>query len=240
MRISEGLSPSVIYFESLKNLLAFNLGTSTASGLPVVREVAGAFLESSKIIIPSLLISLLVGILLLPRIRKSQGNRSYLDWICFVPMVVFSYLSLFLVDKLGFDVTSNVRYVLAVIILSIYPAYLIYNSFSKRYKEIIVSDFYKYHQANGFPAELILIKYLPRYFIIEYLSIFESLFIYMFGFIFFVESPLAINGIGRSFVWSIQRYDYPMIIGFCVFAVIILTAINVIMDILLLKIDKRR
>lgn len=239
MRVSEDLNPTGIYLESLKNLLSFNLGTSTASGLPVVQEVAGAFLESSKIIIPSLLLSLLVGIALL-RTPKRKSNKLYLDWICFVPMVVFSYVSIFLVDRLGFDVTSNVRYFLAIIILSIYPAYLIHNSFSKRYNEIIESDFYKYHQANGFPDKLILKKYLPKHFLIEYLSIFESIFIYMFGFIFFVESPLAINGIGKTFVWSIQRYDYPMIIGFCVFAVIILTVVNVIMDTLLLKLDKRR
>lgn len=240
MRISDTLNPSSIYLESLKNLLSFNLGASTASGQPVIREVSRAFLESSAIIIPSLVVSLLLGVLLLNRTPKRIRNRSYLTWICFVPMVVFSYISIFVVDKMGFDVTSNVRYFLAVIILSIYPTYIVQNSFSKRYKEILDSDFYKYHQANGFSARTILKQYLPKYFLIEYLSFFESIFIYMFGFIFFVESPLAINGIGRTFVSSIQRYDYPMIIGFCVFAVIILTFVNVIVDTLLLKVDKRR
>lgn len=241
MRVTGDIIPSQIYFESLKNLLAFDLGTSTASGHSVVHEVVASFIESSIIMIPALFLSVFVGaIVVIRKLKSKRSARMYLDWVCFVPMVVFSYISLFVIDRMGFDVTSNIRYCLAISILSIYPTYIVRKTFFKRYKEIVESDFYRFHQAFGFSAKEILRKFLPKHFLMEFLSLFENIFIYMFGFIFFVESPMSINGIGNKFVWSIQRYDYPMIIGFCVFSVIILTFVNVTTDVLLLRLDKRR
>lgn len=240
MQVTEELYPLEIYKESLKNLLTFNLGTSTASGLPVIPEVSSAFIESSKIMFPALFLSLFVGVFFLFRMLKRQYRKPYFEWIFFVPMVVSSYILLFIIDRIGFDVMSNVRYYIAILILSIYPSYIVFNSFFKRYKEIVESEFYSFHQAFGFSSKAILKKFLIKPFLIEYLSFFENIFIYMFSFVFFVESPMAINGIGFKFVWSIQRYDYPMIIGFCVFSIIILTIINVITDTLLLRLDKRR
>ena len=74
---------------------------------------------------------------------------------------------------------------------------------------------------------------------VEYLSYFENIIIYMLGFLYFVEVPFGINGMGYRFVSSIHRFDYPIIIGFCIFAILILSLINILVDLLKLKLDPR-
>ncbi len=61
----------------------------------------------------------------------------------------------------------------------------------------------------------------------------------MLGFLYFVEVPFGINGMGYRFVSSIHRFDYPVIIGFCIFTILILSFVNILVDLLKLKLDPR-
>ncbi len=241
MSVSPGVSPWNLYLEALKNLLTFNLGTSISSGQSVINEIGAGLGQSFKIIIPALVLSYLLGTLIgILRKGKSPITGKRYDFIFYIPMIVFSYFFLFLSDKLGIDFTSGIRYVYAVIILSIYPVFIVYKSFISRYHTIIESDFYQFHLSTGVGKSNIFKNFLVKYFGIEYLSFLENLVIYMFGFIYFVESPFAINGMGYKFVLGIQRFDYPLIIGFCIVSIIFFSVINIIIGYIQSKIDPRR
>lgn len=241
MSIAQETSPWELYVQAIKNLVTFNLGTSISSGQPVIDELGKGLAVSFKIIIPSILLSYILGtsIGILNR-NNYVYDKKRIDFIFYVPMIVFSYLFLFLSDQLGIDFTTNIKFVFAIIILSIYPVFIVYKSFNTNYQTLINSDFYKFHLSTGMNRKDIFRKFLIKIFFIEYLSFLENLIIYMFGFIYFVESPFAINGIGYKFVLGINRFDYPLIIGFCVISIILFSTINIITEIIKLHIDPRR
>lgn len=241
MSISQDTSPWELYVQAIKNLVTLNLGTSTSSGQPVISEIGSGLAQSFKIIIPAMIFSYLMGTFI--GILKKEKNHSDVkkyDFLFYIPMIVFSYIFLFLSDKLGIDFTSDIKFIYAIVILSIYPIFVVSNSFNTRYHTIIKNDFYKFHLSTGLDKEFIFRKFLIKHFGIEYLSFFENLLIYMFGFIYFVESPFAINGIGNKFVLGILRFDYPLIIGFCIISIILFSIINIIVELLKSQIDTRR
>jgi ABC-type dipeptide/oligopeptide/nickel transport system permease component len=154
-------------------------------------------------------------------------------------MIVYSYLLLWLSGEVGIDFTSEVKYIYAVLILSIYPIFVVMKSFVMKYKEVIVSDCYLFHLSMGFSNKSVLRKFFIKYFGMEYIAFFENIVIYMFGYVYFVEAPFAINGVGYKFIMGVQRYDYPLIIGFCIAAFILFSVINIVVEILRYKIDVR-
>jgi ABC-type dipeptide/oligopeptide/nickel transport system permease component len=240
MSVNNEYSVWGLYSTALTNLITLNLGNSTSTGQPVIKEIISGFSESLKIVLPALIFSYISGTII-GFINKNKpikkSNRIY--FIFYIPMIVFSYLILFLADKIGIDFTSNIKFLFAIIVLSIYPTFIVANSFLSCYNELVNSDYYRFHLSTGMPNKTIFLKFMKGYFSLAYLSFFENLFIYMLSFIYFVESPFSINGVGNKFVLSIQRFDYPLIIGFCIISIILLSFINILVDFIKFRIDPR-
>lgn len=240
MDVSQKTSIWELYIQILQNLITLDLGNSISSGQPVISEIINGFAESFKSAFPALILSYIIGTLIGVKLSKGSTNKNNkYDFIFYVPMIVFSYLFLFMADKLGIDFTSGIKYVFAIIILAIYPTFIVSKSFSTNYQSLITSDYYRFHLASGFSKKSILKKFTARYFAIEYLVFFENIAIYLFGFIYFVEAPFAIHGVGYKFVTGIQRFDYPLIIGFCIVSIILFSVINIIVDFIKQRIDTR-
>ena len=231
-----------IYTNFLRNIICFNLGTSTASGKSVISIVSSGILESLKIIIPSIIISYIIGTLIGIWAEKSERankvwNKS--QFIFYIPIIVISYLMLYFLSFIGVDFLSNVKYIAAIGALSIYPVYVIVNALKKTLQELGNSDFFLFHRALGFSIGEIWKKFCYKFIVIDYLSFFENMLIFMIGFLFFVETPFGIHGMGYKFVIAIQRFDYPVIIGFCIFGIILISIVGLIVEAVKLKLDPR-
>jgi peptide/nickel transport system permease protein len=127
----------------------------------------------------------------------------------------------------------------AMAVLSVYPVYVIANALEKTLSELKDSDFILFHKAMGFTAGEIWQKFCYKFIIIDYLSFFENMLIFMIGFLFFVEMPFGIHGMGYRFVTAIQRFDYPVIIGFCIFGIMLLSVVGLIVEAMKLRLDPR-
>ncbi len=242
MKVSQAVSAWDIYTTFLKHIIMFDFGTSTASGQLVIKEVISALGASAKSILPALLISYGIGTLIGILISKSPAiEKVWLksEFIFYVPMIVFSYVCLYLLDFTGINFLSNVKYIFTSLILSVYPMYIVAKSFKKTMGEISNSDFFSFHQVCGFSSKQTWKKFCQKFVVIDYFSFFENLVVFMFGFIFFVETPFGIHGIGYKFVFAIQRFDYPVIIGFCIFSIILLSVIGVLVETIKLGLDPR-
>ncbi len=240
--VSQSVSSWEIYTTFLKHILMFDFGTSTSSGQLVIHEVVKALRESLKSIIIALLLSYTIGTAAGIFSAKSYRLRKLWDrmeFIFYIPMIVFSYLVLYLLDFTGIDFLSNIRYVFAGLILSIYPFYIVSKSMNKTIAEVKNSDFFSFHKSCGFEESQIWKKFCKRFVIVDYLSFFENLLIFMFGFIFFVETPFGIHGMGYRFVLAIQRFDYPVIIGFCIFSIILFSIIGILVETIKMRVDPR-
>ncbi len=240
--VSQSVPAWEIYTTFLKHILVFDFGTSTSSGQLVIYEVVTALGESLKSIIIALLLSYTIGTaagIFSAKSRRLRKLWNRMEFIFYIPMIVFSYLVLYLMDFTGIDFLSNIRYVFAGLILSIYPFYIVSKSMDKTIAEVKNSDFFSFHRSCGFEESQIWKKFCKRFVIVDYLSFFENLLIFMFGFIFFVETPFGIHGMGYRFVLAIQRFDYPVIIGFCIFSIILFSVIGILVEAIKMRIDPR-
>ncbi len=237
---------TVSYWETyttlLKNILHLNLGTSVSSGKPVINIVSSDLLTSFAIIIPSIIFSYLIGTIIGIATERNKAVNNIFNkarFVFFVPIIVLSYLLLYALDALGINVFSNLKYAAAILVLSAYPIYVISTSLKKTIDGLKESNFFIFHESMGFGQTFIWKRFCKRIITVEYLSYFENIIIYMIGFLSFVETPFGIKGMGHRFVFSIQRFDYPIIIGFCIFAILMLSVINLLVDVLKLKLDPR-
>jgi len=240
---AQTLSYGKIYTNFLSDILRFNFGTSTASGQPVINIISSGLLESLKIIIPSIIISYVIGTLIGVWAEKSKRAKSIWnksEFIFYIPMIVISYLLLYFLSFIGVDFLSNIKYIAGIFVLSVYPIYVIVNALKKTLQELGNSNFFMFHKASGFSIGEIWKKFCYKFIVIDYLSFFENMLIFMIGFLFFVETPFGIYGMGYKFVIAIQRFDYPVIIGFCIFSIILLSIVGLIIETLKLKLDPRR
>lgn len=240
--VSQSVSTWEIYTSFLKHILMFDFGTSTSSGQLVIHEVVTALGESLKSIIIALFLSYIIGTIAGVFSAKSRRLRKLwnrMEFIFYIPMIVFSYLVLYLLDFTGINFLSNIRYVFAGLILSIYPFYIVSKSMNKTIADVKNSDFFSFHRSCGFEENQIWKKFCKRFVIVDYLSFFENLLIFMFGFIFFVETPFGIHGMGYRFVLAIQRFDYSVIIGFCIFSIILFSIIGILVETIKMRIDPR-
>ena len=231
-----------IYTNFLTRIIRFDLGTSTASGKSVIDIVSSGMLESLKIMALAIIFSYIIGTFIgvwTEKNKKADYIWNKFQFIFYIPMIVISYLALYFLSFIGIDVLSNIKYIVAMAVLSIYPIYVITNAMKKTLQELGNSDFFLFHIALGFSINEIWKKFCYKFIVIDYLSFFENILIFMMGFLFFVETPFAIQGMGYKFVIAIQRFDYPVIIGFCIFGIILLSIIGFIVESIKLRLDPR-
>ncbi|MCJ7516224.1 MAG: ABC transporter permease [Dehalococcoidia bacterium] len=231
-----------VYTSFLSHIIRFDLGTSVASGKPVIGIVLSGINESLKIMFASILFSYIVGTFVGICIERSKrANRVWnsSQFVFYVPIIVFSYLLLYFLSFIGADFLSPIKYAAAMLALSVYPIYIVANTLKKTLQELRDSDFFMFHKALGFDSGQIWRKFCHKFIAIDYLSFLENMLIFMMGFLFFVETPFGIPGMGYTFIVAIQRFDYPVIIGFCIFAIIFLSIVGLIVDGVKMRLDPR-
>jgi len=147
--VSQSVSAWEIYTTFLKHIFMFDFGISTSSGQLVIHEVGAALGESLKSILIALLFSYTIGTaagILSAKSHRSKTLWNRMEFIFYIPMIVFSYLILYLLDFTGIDFLSDIRYVFAGFILSIYPFYIVSKSMNKTIAEVKNSYFFAFHR----------------------------------------------------------------------------------------------
>lgn len=242
MDASQTMSAWDVYFTFLLHMLTFDFGTSTSSGQLVTHEIITALRESFKSMSLALVFSYTFGTIAGLLSATSDRIKRLLtksEFFFYIPMVVLSYLALYALDRVGIDFSSDIRYFVAGLILSVYPFSIVTKSISKTIAEVRNSDFYQFHRSNGFTEQQIWRKFCKGFIISDYLSFFENLLVFMLGFIFFVETPFGIHGIGHKFVMAVQRFDYPVVIGFCMFSIVFLSVVGMLAEAVKAWVDPR-
>ncbi len=240
--VSDSIPVWEVYTGFLGQILLLDFGNSLSSGKPVINELVIAFLESAKVIILALINSWIFGLLVLYLVRKYRFIFKLLtsiESLAYIPLIVHSYLILYFLDSLGVSIFSDVRYVFASLILSIYPIYILTRSVNSFIKKTLECDFYKFSKVCGFTDFEIWKKFGSKLIAIEVLSYFENIVIFLFGFVVFIELPFGILGMGYRLLSAIQRFDYPVIIGFSVLSIVVFSLIGLTTEFLRARLDPR-
>lgn len=237
-----GLNENIFvqYWEFLKNLFCFDLGSSLIySGVSVYKIVFNAVFSSVQIGFFSVIFSILSVVLMTMatgKLRKYRVVNSIIGIIgTTIPTFVFAVLFQWLICVVLKITTpfwdhSFVSSLPAICSLSIYPtAYLtsiLSNSIDDEMSKLYCKLFLLRGKSNG---QVLLKNALPNA-LPSIIGAAIPLFINTLMGSFVVEKFFAINGLGWYFISSITNRDYPLVLGLTFFYSAFFVCVTVIAD----------
>lgn len=227
-----------------------DLGTSFRSGKPVLSELASRLPATLQIAVPAFVVStvlaLAVGVLSAVRRNSFVDHASRLAALVgdSVPSFVLAYLLIIV-----FSVTLNLlpvagrgtwqHLVLPSLTLGLATTASIMRLTRSSLLEVLGEDYVRTARAMGLPRRTVVVRHALRNALIPVVTVAALVLAGFATGTVIVEYVFGWPGVGRFAVDSIFDRDYPVIQGFVVFAGTVFVVVNVVVDLLYLRLDPR-
>ena len=251
-RIENGLDkPFVIqYFIYLKNMTQGNLGISYTTRRPAIDEILERFGVTFKISLLSIAISIIVGIGTgvvsavrqysiwdnISRILAIAGMSMPNFWLGLILILLFSVV-------LGWLPASGIstwkHWILPAITVGSASTASIMRMTRSSMLEAIRQDYIRTARAKGQKNWVIIFVHAFRNAIIPIITVIGINFGLLLGGAAVVETVFAIPGLGKLIVDGIKVKNAPVVQGGIVFAAVVMSFINLIVDVLYAYVDPR-
>ncbi|MCR8746227.1 nickel ABC transporter permease [Romboutsia lituseburensis] len=247
-----GLDKPIIvqYFDWIKNVLQFNLGTSYISKNLVSQELLSGLKYTMMLAVTSLLWIFVISIPLgmysathpgkrvdnLSRIFAFIGSSMPAFWLGFL-LVQFFSIKLGILPVAGAEKLSNIILPSITLAFGYVPTYsrILRNSLLENMKSPSVT----YARARGISERKILFNNVLRNSLIPIITSLGMNFGGMLSGSVIVENVFSWPGLGRVIVGSISQRDYPMIQGYIILMAVIFILSNLLADLACASIDSR-
>jgi len=240
----------VLYFEWLFDLLRFNLGTSTTSGLPVTQEIAH-LLEYTLILagaamLVAALIALPVGVYAAIRanswfdrlsLMASAFLRAQPVFVIGLVLILIFSLQLRMFPVAGFYGPEYV--VLPAIALALALAAVSSRVVRHSAVGVIRSAFFTFSRVKGLSFSQTFRRHGLRNFALPVVAFMGIQLVTVIEGIVMIESLFSWPGLGHGLAHSIFERDVPMIQGAALALGLIFVALNLLIDIACHLIDPR-
>ena len=159
--------------------------------------------------------------------------------------VVTSLLVLLLASKLhlvptsGWDGIWSPKAIIPAVSLALYPMAVLARYTRSSMLEVLRTDYMRTARAKGIGERVVLIRHGMRNALLPVITIAGIVLADIATGSFFVETIYQVPGIGRYFVQSISGRDYPMIIGTVLLLGLVVSVMNLIVDLLYPLLDPR-
>ncbi len=227
-----------------------DLGTSFRSGEPVLSELASRLPATLQIAVPAFVVStvlaLAVGVLSAVRRNSFVDHASRLAALVgdSVPSFVLAYLLIIV-----FSVTLNLlpvagrgtwqHLVLPSLTLGLATTASIMRLTRSSLLEVLGEDYVRTARAMGLPRRTVVVRHALRNALIPVVTVAALVLAGFATGTVIVEYVFGWPGVGRFAVDSIFDRDYPVIQGFVVFAGTVFVLVNLVVDLLYLRLDPR-
>ncbi len=227
-----------------------DLGTSFRSGKPVLEEVTSRLPATLQIAVPAFLVStglaLVVGIVSAIRRNSFADHASRVTALVgdSVPSFVLAYLLIIV-----FSVTLGIlpvagrgtwqHFVLPSLTLGLATTASIMRLTRSSLLDVLGEDYVRTAQAMGLPRRTVIVRHALRNALIPVITVAALVFGGFATGTVIVEYVFGWPGVGRFAVDSIFDRDYPVIQGFVVFAGTVFVIVNLVVDLLYLRLDPR-
>lgn len=217
------------YLVIMTNLVSGDFGTSLSYGVPVISLLGKAWANSAPIIIYAFLFAYMAGAgvsLLSALQRKVFGPvQNAYAFLASIPFIV--YLTIAPRDLLAHPVAAQL---IAGCSLGIYPSLSVSRTISARIRDLQTAPFICALHSFGFNEYSIWFRMAIRPVAFDAIALGESVLAFVFGFLFFAEAAIGVQGLGAIFVSATKRFDYPVIIGCCIIVLWLLFVYGVIVE----------
>ncbi|CEO33237.1 nickel ABC transporter permease [Paraclostridium sordellii] len=247
-----GLDKPIIvqYFDWIKNVIQFDLGTSYISKNLVSEELLSGLKYTMMLAATSLLWIFVISIPLgmysaihpgkkvdnLSRIFACVGSSMPTFWLGFL-LVQFFSIKLGILPVAGAEKLSNIILPSITLAFGYIPTYsrILRNSLLENMKSPSVT----YARARGISERKILFNNVLRNSLIPTITSLGMNFGGMLSGSVIVENVFSWPGLGRVIVGSISQRDYPMIQGYIILMAVIFILSNLLADLACASIDSR-
>ncbi len=240
----------VQYGRYLLNLLKGDLGNSYYTNRSVISEYFSRFPSTLKLATFSMLLAIVIaipaGIVSAVRQYSFLDNFSMTMALVGVSMPVFwEGLLLILLFSLHFrwfpsgGETGPLSYVLPTVTAGTHMAATVARMTRSSMLEVIRQDYIVTAQAKGLSQKIVVWKHAFRNALIPIVTSIGISFGTSIGGAVVTETVFSWPGIGRLIVESINRRDTPLILGSIILTTVVVSLVNLIVDILYAYIDPR-
>jgi ABC-type dipeptide/oligopeptide/nickel transport system permease component len=242
--------PVTQYLIFLKNLLQGDLGTSTRTGLPVIREIMTRFPNTLLLALASILLATVFGVSIGIIAGVKQNSKfDYLSmliallglsmpvfWLGLMLMLLFSI-------KLGWfpavGAESFKHLILPAITLGANSTAIIARMTRSSMLEVIRLDYIRTARAKGLSEKLVISRHALKNALIPVVTVIGLQTGTLLGGAVLTEIVFAWPGIGRLLVEAILSRDYPVVQGVVLLVAVVFIFVNLIVDILYSYLDPR-
>ena len=240
----------VQYFSYVGNIFQGDLGNSLKNNQPVLDEILLRLPITIELAFYSILITIVLG--MTAGIISAIKPYSFRDvsvtviallgislpsfWMGLLLMYLFS-VKLQILPVAGWDSIAHV--ILPSFTLGIGGAAIVARMTRSSMLDVIGQDYMRTARAKGLKEYIIIYKHGLRNALIPVITVVGLQFGSLLGGTVLIESVFAINGLGRMIVDSIRTRDLPMVQGGVLVASLIFVFVNLLVDILYRKFNKR-
>jgi ABC-type dipeptide/oligopeptide/nickel transport system permease component len=241
------------YGEFLGNAVQGDLGPSyTQRSRTVVQILSETFPVSLQLAAVATALAVLVGVPL--GILGAVRHNRPLDYIAtFVSVfgistpayVVTSLLVLILASKLrllptsGWDGIRSPKIIIPALSLALYPMAVLARYTRSSMLEVLRTDYLRTARAKGIAERGVIVRHALRNALLPVITIAGIVLADIATGSFFVETIYQVPGVGRYFVQSISGRDYPVILGTVLLLGLVVSVMNLIVDLLYPLLDPR-
>jgi ABC-type dipeptide/oligopeptide/nickel transport system permease component len=241
------------YGEFLGNAVRGDLGPSyTQRSRTVVQILGETFPVSLQLAAVATVIAVLVGVPL--GILGAVRHNRPLDYLAtFVSVfgistpayVVTSLLVLILASKLrllptsGWDGIRSPKIIIPALSLALYPMAVLARYTRSSMLEVLRTDYLRTARAKGIGERGVIVRHALRNALLPVITIAGIVLADIATGSFFVETIYQVPGVGRYFVQSISARDYPVILGTVLLLGLVVSVMNLIVDLLYPLLDPR-
>lgn len=231
-------------------LLQGDLGTSFRTGEPVLSEIGSRFPSTLQITVPAfalaVVLAVLIGVLSALRRNSLADHASRVAALLSdsVPSFVLAYLLIIVLSvKLGLlpvAGTGGVEHVvLPVLTLALATTASLMRLTRSSLLEVLGEDYVRTARAMGLRWRTIVFRHALKNALIPVVTVAALVFAGFVTGTVIVETIFAWPGVGKFVVDSIFARDYAVIQGFVVFTGTVFVVINLLVDLLYVRLDPR-
>jgi peptide/nickel transport system permease protein len=227
-----------------------DLGESFRSGKPVLQELASRFPATLQVTVPGFAVAVLVavGVGVLSAVRRGSlsdhGSRLAALLADSVPSFVLAYL-LIIVFSVTFQLLpvagrgSWRHLVLPVLSLGLTTSASLMRLTRSSLLEVLEEDYVRTARAMGLPWRSVVLGHALKNAVIPVVTYAALIFGSLVTGTVIVETVFGWPGVGKYVVDSIFARDYAVIQGFVVFTGSIFVVVNLVVDLLYVRLDPR-
>ncbi|HEX5164593.1 MAG TPA: ABC transporter permease [Thermomicrobiales bacterium] len=241
------------YVNYLGNVLQGDFGPSFSQRSRTVSDILkDTFPVSLKLGLVAMGIALITGVTL--GVIGAVRHNTIIDYIssfaaivgistpsyvtCSLLVLIFAS-QLHLVPTGGWDGIFSKTIFIPAFALALFPAAVLARYTRSAMLDVLSSDYVRTARAKGLRESAVIIRHCIRNAMLPVLTVAGVVLADVITGSFFVETIYSVPGIGRYFVESISKRDYPVILGTVLLFGAVISIMNLIVDLLYPLLDPR-